>query len=270
MTGAVASVIVRTILVVGIRGGLVWLRLRRRPRPDNLGKGEPSNHTGSIGTRAHASARPVGLGSCQVGSRQCGSHDTPPAAVSSEHRRPHKVNMNADMGTSGRDRTRWGLTDTAPSGSYVGGSDNDWQRQAQLPPLQQHQSYDLYASRGPPDHPPPSSHTGSAIFVGGLPLFYDDERLAEQFRRFGVVVRAAVQRDTQGTPRGFGIVEFLDSASAARTLTTDVCVFVRALHARASGLRISCACVAHRTSTCSRAVVAADFGTISRPVTRPA
>lgn len=85
-----------------------------------------------------------------------------------------------------------------------------------------------YGGRGPPpvSHTPPSrddSGGNPSIFVGGLPSFYDDAQLGQEFERYGAIVACHVQRDTQGLSRGFGVVTFADAASARRTLETEVC-----------------------------------------------
>jgi RNA recognition motif-containing protein len=64
----------------------------------------------------------------------------------------------------------------------------------------------------------------NAVFVGGLPNFYEDADLGRALEQFGRVTKASVQRDTQGVSRCFGIVSFEDQSSASRALSAQVCI----------------------------------------------
>eukprot|EP00118_Oscarella_pearsei_P004244 m.17808 g.17808 ORF g.17808 m.17808 type:complete len:662 (+) comp27557_c0_seq1:42-2027(+) len=57
----------------------------------------------------------------------------------------------------------------------------------------------------------PISASSTKVFVGGLPLSVDNDRLREYFSDFGEVAQTEVMRDRDGTSRGFGFVTFLDS-----------------------------------------------------------
>ena len=54
------------------------------------------------------------------------------------------------------------------------------------------------------------------LYVGNLPFTTTDDDLAQEFGRFGVVVKAQVIKDRDtGRSRGFGFVEMTDGAEAA-------------------------------------------------------
>lgn len=53
------------------------------------------------------------------------------------------------------------------------------------------------------------------IFVGNLPFSVDNNKLEEEFAKYGKVVSAKVIMDrNSGRSRGYGFVEFTDEASA--------------------------------------------------------
>lgn len=53
------------------------------------------------------------------------------------------------------------------------------------------------------------------IFVGNLPFSMDNNRLEEEFNKYGKVVSAKVIMDrNSGRSRGYGFVEFVDEESA--------------------------------------------------------
>ena len=54
------------------------------------------------------------------------------------------------------------------------------------------------------------------LYVGNLPFTTTDDDLAQEFGRFGIVVKAQVIKDSDtGRSRGFGFVEMTDGAEAA-------------------------------------------------------
>ena len=59
--------------------------------------------------------------------------------------------------------------------------------------------------------------TNPSIFLGGLHANTDEETLRRHFGKYGEITAVEIMRNTAGTPRGFGFVEFLsdDSVEAA-------------------------------------------------------
>ena len=53
------------------------------------------------------------------------------------------------------------------------------------------------------------------VFVGNLPFSLDDEKLKNEFSRFGVIESAKIVTEKHtGRSRGYGFVEFADQTSA--------------------------------------------------------
>jgi RNA recognition motif-containing protein len=58
------------------------------------------------------------------------------------------------------------------------------------------------------------------VFVGNLPFSITDDRLKEEFSKFGAVESARVVTEKHtGRSRGYGFVEFADQAAAEASIT---------------------------------------------------
>ena len=85
-----------------------------------------------------------------------------------------------------------------------------------------------YGRDEPPQQRAPAQSSGPrqgcSVFVGGVPVYYDDTMFEGELTKYGRIVKAQIQRDSQGRGRGFGIVEFVDAATAQRVLNEEVCL----------------------------------------------
>ena len=127
---------------------------------------------------------------------------------------PPRAGPNGDVG-----HRYDGHADPRDGGHFYNGSAND------RPPAQNMQFGAPHMQSQRPSGAPAGTGPNAqdrSVFVGGLPVDYDDNRLAGELGRFGEVAAATVGRDTQGRARGFGIVEFRDPASATRACSVEV------------------------------------------------
>lgn len=59
---------------------------------------------------------------------------------------------------------------------------------------------------------------GSTVFVFHVPSDWDEEQLQRHFKHCGNVTKCVVQRNNDGTPRGFGFISFEDAYGARRAI----------------------------------------------------